>query len=421
MKKVLILLMFLIGASAVAHAETETTLYPYMNTPETVYFDDNFNDRDPGVKVTGNTDEYAVDSFGSAVTEQEGDNIFCRTPVQWLRLRANKNSPADCDRLTVAFDIKFGVNSTYGNIYIGGEAGTNTVFKFNGGPSQMSVSYMNKTGSTQNIVTESAAADGWNHLAVTIRREANEDGSYSVYPEKVALNGTIKLIEDVEPANEAVNWWDNMYVNIGNYNQADVCMDNVIIYSPKEFGAETVAYDEEAGTVNAEFTAGISKENTEIVLVSADGEKACAVETDESMRKAVITVPEQLDLENKAYYIVVKAIYSVCGEKFSGYKLPLCKKLAAPLDETQMSAVKKGDSVYVTAVAEPYEGKTVYLIVGVWSDKKLLNLKVIPCSEPNFCEVEAVGCESADRVQIFLLDNTENAELVSKVYDLKVE
>ena len=111
----------------------------------------------------------------------------------------------------------------------------------------------------------------------------------------------------------------------------------------------------------------------------------------------------------------------MCGEKFSGYKLPLCKKLAAPLDETQMSAVKKGDSVYVTAVAEPYEGKTVYLIVGVWSDKKLLNLKVIPCSEPNFCEVEAVGCESADRVQIFLLDNTENAELVSKVYDLKVE
>lgn len=420
MKKILFLLMLMLGTAMSAHAATEVMLYPYMNTPETVYFDDNFDDREPGVKVTGNTDEYAIDSFGSAVTEQEGENIYCRTGAKWLRLRANKGVGADCDRLTVAFDIKFGVKDTYGNIYIGGEAAENAVIKFTGSPSQMIVNYFDGNGSTQRLLAENTPDSGWNRIAVTFRRESGDDG-YAVCPEKLVLNGTVHTVSGAASAAAAVNWWDNMYVNIGNYNQTDVCMDNILIYSPKEFGTETFAYDYATGTVNAEFTAGISEENAEIVLVSADGEKACTVETDESARKAVITLPEQPDLENKSYYVAVKALYSVCGEKLPEYKLQLCKRLAQPLDKTQLSAVKRDGAVYVNVSVEPIEGKTVYLAAGIWSGNKLLDFKITPCTVADLYTAAFESCENAENAQIFLIDGTENAELVSGVYNLTIE
>lgn len=221
MKKILFIFVFLFSVTAFAEGETETPLYPYMNTPETVYFDDNFDDREPGAAVTGNTDEYAITSFGSTNTEQEGENIYCRTGAKWQRLGANKGIGADCDKLTIAFDAKFGVKDTYGNIYIGGEASENVMIKFVGSPGQMTVNYVDGNGSAHKLLTENAAEDGWNHIAVTIRREADGDG-YAVYPEKLVLNGKVHILETAERAYSNVSWWNNMYVNIGNYNQLDV-------------------------------------------------------------------------------------------------------------------------------------------------------------------------------------------------------
>lgn len=417
MKKILFIFVFLFSVTAFAEGETETPLYPYMNTPETVYFDDNFDDREPGAAVTGNTDEYAITSFGSTNTEQEGENIYCRTGAKWQRLRANKGIGADCDKLTIAFDAKFGVKDTYGNIYIGGEASENVMIKFVGSPGQMTVNYVDGNGSAHKLLTENAAEDGWNHIAVTIRREADGDG-YAVYPEKLVLNGKVHILETAERAYSNVSWWNNMYVNIGNYNQLDVCMDNILIYSPKEYGIETFEYDYDAGKARATVTAGVSAENAEIILVDSQGEYACVCETDESKRILEINMPKELDTENKNYCIIIKAMPSVCGEKLPLYRLPVYKRLAIPIDENQLSVKNDGGSVEITAAVEPVEGKTVYLAAGVWSENKLLGFEIVPCAQPDIYTVSIEVQEAADRAQVFLIDGTESGELVSAVHNI---
>lgn len=420
MKKILFLFAFLLCTPVFAEGETETPLYPYMNTPETIYFDDNFDDREPGKTVTGNTDEYAITSFVNAEIAQEGENLYCRTNAQWLRLRANKGTGADCDRLTIAFDVKFEVKDTYGNIYIGGEGASNRMISFTGSPEQMVINYYDGGGNAQKLASESAMSDGWNRIAITIRREADGDG-YSVYPEKVVLNSKPYIVSGLKPAAADVKWWENMYVNIGNYNQAGVSMDNILIYSPKEFGVETLEYDNETGLARAEFTAGISAAAADVVLMTTAGEKSCICEISDDARSAEITFPEQLDLENNSYYIIIKSLSSVCGEILSGYKLPLMKSLTQPVIEECLYASKNGGGVTVNALIEPLEGKTVYLAAGVWSGNKLLGFEIVQCSQPDMYTVSVETNEDADRAQVFLLDSTENAGLVSKVYSLIIE
>ena len=420
MKKILFLFVFLLCTPVFAEGETETPFYPYMNTPETIYFDDNFDDREPGKAVTGNTDEYAITSFSNAEIMQEGDNLYCHTKAQWLRLRANKGAGADCDRLTIAFDLKYDVNDTYGNIYIGGEGATNRIIAITGGPAQLVINYYDGGGNAQKLASESVMSDGWNRIAITIRREADGDG-YSVYPEKVVLNGKSHILSGLQPAAADVKWWENMYVNIGNFGKEDVSMDNVLIYSPEEFGAKTLEYDYETGLARAEFTAGILPEAADVVLMTADGEKSCTLAADEGARSVEIIFPEKLDLENNSYYVIIKSLSSVCGEALSGYKLPLMKSFTYPVREEYMQAVSDSGKVTVSALIEPLEGKTVYLAAGIWSGDKLLGFKIVPCSQPDIYTVSVETQETADRAQVFLLDSTENAGLVSKVYSLIIE
>ncbi|MBP3360890.1 MAG: hypothetical protein J6N52_08560 [Clostridia bacterium] len=429
-------MLFIILSAAACRAEepVNVVLKDYMPPARTVYVDDNFNNQQ-GEVPEGGTDITGVQAYASSdiTVAADGDNKYLKLSNFGGYIYPVGQNTIDSDRLTVSFDVKngYGDNGNFnapvvliGRMKSAYSAAEFARFNTWNASIQGQFDLNNSTDKTSGFTVPK---DEWFNVTVTFERKLKEDGSgYEVFVTKCIINGKIIGLNTLTTASSsAADWWSpnegmntlSIRASRGSNAGGYTCIDNLLIYEPLNFEVASCGFRD--GVLMAELT-GKCMADADIMLVGENGTYQCTTELADGGKSIIIIPPVDIDLENRSYYVVINKLTSISGETVSDYKILLEKEY---LRESEVSAYVSDGKIVASAYVEPVSGGSVYMIAAAWKGEKCVDMKITECSlaSAGQCTVETEQGISADRVQIFFIDSTENMRLVSEVHNIELE
>ena len=281
----------------------------------------------------------------------------------------------------------------------------------------------NSVGKNVVFVQDNEERNGYVNVTMMLERQKN-----GVYVKMLYVDGKSVLTDDMKKGFSAdADWWSydggpklivqsRMSSSIDLYNY----FDNFLVYTPEPFRAESVVADSDNSGASVFFNYAVDKtELPEFTLTDGENTYKCTSSKGESDNEIYVSFPSGLNLLENSYYLETDFATSVLGDNIQNARLLLGKKYA---DSFSASAVKNENEIFVNTEVSPKFDGDVYAAAAAFKGNNIVDFKVqkITLDEgydsQNF-EISLDGADalSADRVQVFLIDSTQNMNIISDV------
>ena len=444
-------------SGVLAEQFTDVSIDDYMYDAKEVYVDDNLEG--------GSLYPISTALTGSnSVTEEETGNTAVKLNSWNSVVVMSAEKLIDADKIVVSFGMKPSGASfadaiaggsfdkskrafiAYG-IYAGGSGETGRLGPYSGTTVNSAADETLQgwitwgNGTTIVVPQTNSEDDGYVKFVAVYERVKDEDSdSYKVYMRSLSFNGKEVLTTDGKEAitnvlksaySDAANWWSdtaNATIKVQNRTGAgtlDNYYDNFLVYVPEDFKIKNIEYNDDNMSAKAQLTVGAQLEDgLQVDLISEDGTTQCGVDTGENRKELLFTFPEELDLENKSYYLSIDGLKALNGETKEKERYLVSRKSA---DVTDAYAEKTETGVTGIFNVNAVENKTVYAVMSVWNENSCMDFKVSEVElnpadgeVPVEINVELDNPEEAKKVQMFFVDSVESMRIVSDVKEMEL-
>lgn len=419
----------------------QVELKSFMPPVGKIIVDDNFE---------GNS-EYPIAvalNSSNSVEEENGNKAVKLNSWNSIALVASDNY-IDSDKIVVSFDAKatgtsfaeavngdtFDItkrSALHFGIRAGGKSEDGTLFASSGATKpdliKETLSGWQAAGKSPNSKTSEIAFvqnndENNGYVNITMMFERRENGVYmtALYiNEKNEITANLKL-----GFAQSANWWSNdgaAKVLLQNrtgktlYNY----YDNILVYVPAPFDTNSFEIDDDGKGAKIIFNSDVDKsELPEFTLTDEKGTYECAADKGADANEIHVTFPVSVDIENKSYYLEFNKASSAFGQKTENVRLLLGKEYAG---EISASASKDASGISVDIAVPAKADGDVNAVVTAFSGDSIVDFKVEKItldtsSGENYFNVTLNGEEAlkADKIQVFLIDGTENMHIISNV------
>ncbi|MCI5970263.1 MAG: hypothetical protein MRZ29_03815 [Oscillospiraceae bacterium] len=419
----------------------QVELKSFMPPVGKIIVDDNFE---------GNS-EYPIAvalNSSNSVEEENGNKAVKLNSWNSIALVASDNY-IDSDKIVVSFDAKAtgtsfaeAVNgdkfdltkrsALHFGIRAGGKGEDGTLFASSGATKpdliKETLSGWQAAGKSPNSKTSEIAFvqnndENNGYVNITMMFERRENGVYmtALYiNEKNEITANLKL-----GFAQSANWWSNdgaAKVLLQNrtgktlYNY----YDNILVYVPAPFDTNSFEIDDDGKGAKIIFNSDVDKsELPEFTLTDEKGTYECTADKGADAKEIHVTFPVSVDIENKSYYLEFNKASSAFGQKTENVRLLLGKEYAG---EISASASKDASGISVDIAVPAKADGDVNAVVTAFSGDSIVDFKVEKItldtsSGENYFNVTLNGEEAlqADKIQVFLIDGTENMHIISNV------
>ena len=284
----------------------------------------------------------------------------------------------------------------------------------------------NSQGSEIPVVQNNSEKDGYVNFTAIFEKKAA-----GVYLSALYADGENIITEKLKTGfSAAANWWsDDGFAKVLLQNRTGKTLynyyDNILIYTPAEFKITSVEPDSDNMGAKVAFNYNVDRtEMPNFTLTDEDGSYKCTAEKGAANNEIHVMFEKAIDLNAKNYYLDVDCVKSSAGDEIENARIYLGKEY---VENFAVSAAKDTEKITVSIDTVSKCDEDVYAVAAAFSGDSIVDFKVekvtLSTSDANNFEITLDGedAKNADRVQVFLIDNTENMRIVSNIEMPSVE